>query len=268
MIRGLLKINWLGIDVALGAGVLSVALAHSWSVPFQWSPYALLVIIVWLIYALDHLRDAHVHRDRIETERRKFHANYSRLLTLVAVGMLLTLIPLLLVQTRRLLLYGSILSVFVAMYFLLIQLGILKRAKEFAAAFFYTLGICLVPMTMKELPIEFLIHGGQIFLIALANLLLFSWFDFDADKAEGFEGLISEAAMSKRLIIVLLVIQAVVSAVLLVNGFHPALEGCLLLMSLLLLLPCAHSAYWARAQRFRILGDGIFFLPLISILYG
>lgn len=270
MVQWIKHINWLGIDVALGAGAFSFAVGHIWEVPFQPSSYLLLILVVWLIYAYDHLRDIQTSPVHLHSERRKFHERYANQLSYAAILVIAGIAPLLIMQPRSVLLSGSLLACGVAVYFLLIQLRWLPKTKEFTAALFYAAGIVLVPGALGGFHSGLMIHAAQIFFLALANLWIFAWFDREADTEEGFTGLLTDAEPRKARMAVLtfVVCQLLFTIALIMLGFHVQLEAAFLVMQGLLAIFMIAPEYWKESQRFRTWGDAMFFLPLISLLGG
>ena len=268
--KWLLRVNWLGIDVALGAGALSYALSLAWDRILHWHSY--FPLVVWMIYALDHLRDVYTHRELISTARREFHSKFHKnILKTMAVVVIIAFSLLTRLEIGTLI-PGLLLAAVVGVYFLFLQILPSKMAfvKELAAAMFYTLGICLIPFAAGPAPQYFYIHVLQVFMLALVNLILFSWFDFDDDKEEGFVNMVSTLGhpVTKRIIQVMLLVNILSAALLIYLEFQPVMEVCFLIMNAVLLLTVINPVYWSKNYRFRIAGDAIFFMPLLITLDG
>ena len=270
-------IQVLSLDVVLGACVGTVFVAKFLVVPIPFASLLALGLCVWLIYTADHLRDAYQLKRRVaHTARHRYHQTRFKAIavawTLVALLGLIVLffLPL------RLIYYGVGLVVAVAIYFVLTQRTSLARwlPKEFMTALLYTTGIFLPSLAAYAEPLYWNIGilFFQYFFLALANLLLFSWFEVEIDKQDRYESFALSVGRLLTHNIVLLCLSAVVITslfmLLVVSTSFASLvaQGTILLMGLVLLLIALRPTYFQHHQRYRFLGDGIFLLPVVSLL--
>ncbi|HSJ66546.1 MAG TPA: hypothetical protein VK921_02675 [Anditalea sp.] len=191
-------IQWLSIDVALGACAGLYFFAHLLGVHLHWLFYLLMAMAVWSIYTLDHLLDAYQVKGTASTDRHRIHQFYSKHLTIVlaliiTVGLLLGfyLLQISVISLSVLILASLILSNLILLKYYIKSLSILK---EFNTALFYTIGIMMVPYLIHmDLGVHrgFWYLGLGYFSIAWMNLLLLSLMDADTDRADGFNSIVT-----------------------------------------------------------------------------
>jgi len=264
------KLNIWSIDVALAAGLLTIAFAHLWKIELPLTVPVLLALTVWLIYTFDHIRDARETRAPGLSIRRNLHRKYLRSLISISVVLLILMAILVFMVPVNVVVYGASLACLVAAYYL--GLHFLKRKmalrKEFVVAVLYSAGIVLGPLSVGPAPPGFQVHLIQLFMLALNNLLLFSWFDREIDAKEGFDTIFHAMSnrTAKRLLIILPLVQVAVAAFLVLYGFYPQFETVWLFTSLLMLVPVIRPVFWQQGARYRVLGDLLFFMPSLILL--
>jgi hypothetical protein len=162
---------------------------------------------------------------------------------------------------------GFILAAIVAVY-LLIQ-RYLKILKEIFIAGLYTCGVLLPSISVTALKLNsfHLLLITQFFLIALMNLLIFSWFDQEKDEADGQH---SFATILGRRFTALCIycftfINLTITLFLLTTGFDHAQIVTVASMYLLLIAIFVYSDQDSNA--YRILGDAVFFIPGFYLLW-
>ncbi|RMG26670.1 MAG: hypothetical protein D6730_08725 [Bacteroidetes bacterium] len=262
----------LSIDVAAGglaSGAMFVCVLHA-DVPPVW--WLALPLSIWVIYTTDHLLDAYRLKDKAHTPRHLFHHQYFRsilLLWATALVCCLTVIPL--YAPRELWYFGMGMGILVLMH-----LGINKWIgnrvsyffhKELGVALIYSLGVWGGPAIYADKACSFpaLLLWAQFFLLALINLLMFAMFEIQVDEQDGhtsFARAIGESGTEN-----LIRLLAATTLLLSIYTFicQPALWKAaltfLLMLGLLMLIICRKS-YFGRQERYRMLGDAIFIIPL------
>lgn len=202
-------IQWLSIDVALGACAGLYFFAHLLDNDLHWLFYVLMAMAVWSIYTLDHLLDAKQVKGTASTDRHRIHQSYAKSLSLilamvVVIGLVLGfyLLKISVVSLSVLILAVLILANLILLKYYFKRLSILK---EFITALFYTMGIMMVPYLLQ---MEGGVHrgfwhlGAGYFFIAWMNLILFSLMDAATDRADGFSSIVTfvgEKAVEKLL---------------------------------------------------------------------
>src|SRR5690606_9306381 len=139
---------------------------------------------VWVVYTVDHLRDAILIPRPASTDRHRFHQRHFRalvgalLLVMAVDALMLWFLP------HQLLMAGIALALPVAVYLVLQRY--LKFLKEFFVACLYSAGILLPSLAIQSpewLPVHYVVVG-KYFITAWMNLLLFSLIDYDDDRGQ------------------------------------------------------------------------------------
>lgn len=253
-------INLLSIDVALGAVCCALFFAKLFQVHILPVGLISLGLTVWIIYTADHLLDARKIRTSAATKRHQFHQqNFTPLtlaLTLVSVinGVCVFFIR------ERVLLGGLILGVGVVLY--LVALRYVKFLKEFIIAAMYTGGVLLPSLAQTPLQPDAFpwVVMVQFAILALINLLLFSWFDYEndlRDKNTSFVTIFGKRVTQTGITFLFLSVCCLVP-------FSQTLPASLLIvsMSIVHILILIKAIYFKSEDRFRLIGDALFFLPI------
>ncbi len=268
----------LSIDVVLGTlavGFFSVKLLDVKPEPVWW---VVLPLAVWSVYTLDHLLDGFKRKGQSTIFRHSFHYNNRRLLfTMVILAGAASLTLSLLYFSWTIILGGILLGAMIMVYFALLYFlptGSPLLQKELIIALIYMAGILLAPLVW---------HGGLpssaltllfvvMALLAWAEGSLVSWFDFERDRKDGhdsFTGYVGKGNSRKIMIIVLslLGIFSVVSFFFTSSSLPKAAFAIECLMSVILLSMALTPAFFARNYRFRWVGEAVFLLPALLVLF-
>lgn len=256
--------NLLSIDVGLGAVCSALFFARIFNVDIYVQGLMALGLTVWIVYTTDHLLDARKVTGNASTERHQFHQRHANML--MACVILAVMIDALIVFfiRRPVLEGGMVLIVGVGIYLLVQQYT--KILKEIFIAVMYTMGVLLPSVMVTRVPYHtwpwvLLI---QFFLVALTNLLLFSWFDHEMDvrdKRSSFVTIMGPA--QTRIIICILFI---VTGLLTIFSHELKASVYLLITDGLLLCIFLYPSFFRKADRFRLVGDAIFFILLAYTL--
>ncbi|MBX2942321.1 MAG: hypothetical protein KF860_08235 [Cyclobacteriaceae bacterium] len=262
-------LNLLSLDVALGAAISALFLTRIFNVEIRFHGLLCLGLTVWLIYTTDHLVDAKMIRSPASTERHRFHQQYFKMILVLAILILLTILPLLFFIYTPVLSMGVGLGALVIIYFVVQRkLGFLK---ELLGAVLYCVGVMLPVIALSKMSFNSLISVPAIlfFNTALTNLILFSWFDREKDLQDNHSSLVTSVGSkgSKGILYSLFVIQLG----LIVYAFDSKVEISILLvfvsMYLVLLFIFLKAKWFAFNDRYRLVGDAVFLIPLIYIMF-
>jgi hypothetical protein len=262
-------INILSIDTALGAVVCSVFFAQLISANVWVYGKIALGLSVWIIYTADHLLDARKVKGVASTERHRFHQEHFRallILMMIAVVIDLTVVSF---MRKSLLEYGFALSIVVAFYLVISRF--LKMLKEVFIAFIYTIGVMLPALADQEHLMNQwdMLFMFNFFLIATANLLIFSWFEIQNDRTDGHPSFVTFYGREKTKLVVYGLFVTLVAFTIYLGTFRAyALFPLLILLAMMsaLVALLRFDKYFIRDDRFRFVGDAVFFLPLIYLL--
>lgn len=255
-------INILSFDVAIGAVICSTFFADFFGVTAPINGIAALFITVWLIYTCDHLLDAYKINGAPVTFRHRYHRRNFRMLTRIAAMAALADLILVFTLPSRMVVAGAILAVFVILYLLFINR--VAIVKEPMAAAMYCLGI-LIPVGtgFPFEPMDALLIV-QFFLVVLINLLVFSWFDATKDRLQGTHSAVLIMGRSRAVgLIWSLFILSTAILVLEHTSFHFILLWCIGLGNIILF---SFHRRFRVYESFRVIGDALFFLPVLSFL--
>lgn len=260
----------LSLDITAGAVISSFYIAQVFGVEMSTQVGVGLGIAIWLIYTADHLWDAYRVEGAAMNPRHAFHQKYFKPILslaglLFAIGVYNTLkLPL---QTIQL---GFGLVALTGLYFLYLRVSKQHRQKEFFAAFVYVAGIFIGPLSMLEnWDWLYLVLFVQFFLLAYVNLMLFPLFEMEEDNSQGMTSIaINRGAKStkKRIGIALIINEFIIVFCIGLSFNDSKVQFMILAMSLSLLLLIKAPPFLKRYNLYRIIGDGIFFLPGLALL--
>jgi 4-hydroxybenzoate polyprenyltransferase len=256
--------NLLSIDVALGSVCSALFFAKILQVHILSYGLVALGLSVWIIYTADHLLDALKIKLPAATARHRFHQHHFKtLLVTLVIAMVINGVIILFIR-HRVLVAGLYIAAIVGIYFLINRY--LKFMKEVFIAIVYTVGVLLPSISVTLQPV----HAWPWLIIAsflgtaLINLILFSWFDYERDLRDGnisFVTVLGERT-SRTVIVLLFLVVTILSII------PWSTAGCvILLMNALLLFTYIYHRYFSIHDRFRILGDFVFMLPVLYLLF-
>lgn len=162
-------------------------------------------------------------------------------------------------------LWGLILSAVCGVYLLVTQWLGNKWLKEFTVAGCYAMGICLVPVILVDLQVVGIILL-QTFLLAWLNLITFSIYELHEDQLEGFYSIATKFGKEKTTQIAIVIILLLATSLIIDaswGNFSGFIIIGMLIYTWMLLLP----GFFKKNDRFRILGDAVFWLAAIFLLF-
>jgi len=258
-------VNLLSLDVAAGAVCSALFFSQLFRIDVLPIGILSLGLTVWIIYTCDHLLDARKVKAKASTRRHLFHqVNYRWLVRIVCVAIVADGIIIIFIR-RPVFIAGLFLAAAVGVYLLVHRYA--PFFKEMFIAALYTLGVLLPSLTLTELtwrqwPVVLMV---QFALTALLNLLVFSWFDRERDARDGSVSFVTLTGERCSRFCILVLSAAVF---LLIPFAAPAGAAYVVTaMNAILLIIFLMPGFFARNDRFRLLGDAVFFIPLTHYLY-
>ncbi len=258
--------NVLSLDVASGAIISSLFFAKFYGASPSFISLLSLGLTVWLIYTADRLLDVWDAKGEVSSERHQFHKKNQNVLVrwLVVIAIvdagLIFFMPVLIIKR------GLFLSMMVIGYVLLRKN--LYIFKEFFVAVLYTAGVILPAVPATAIHPNGYLPILQFFLIALLNLIIFSWYERERDlydKQESIATKIDEPTMKSILLVLFFVALAIsCGIILLTKAYYVALV--LSVMTGTHLLIVLRKKLFERNHLYRLVGDAAFLFPLIYIL--
>jgi hypothetical protein len=261
-------VNVLSIDVAIGAMICAMffgRLLHVVILPYG---FAALGLTVWIIYTADHLRDARLINTTASSERHAFHQrNFKALLISLVVAALIDAVLIIFIR-RPVFIGGIALTVFVALY--LVFQSYLHFLKEVFVALLYTLGVLLPSVALtSSIALPEILLMIQFFLLALLNLFIFSIYDYESDKKDKLASFATRFGKNivKRWVIALGLTWIFICGYVFIVTNVARFEIILMLLFFVLSLVFFGAKIFTGYNLYRLLGDGVFWLPALILLY-
>jgi hypothetical protein len=262
-------INILSLDIVAGAVISALFFAKIFQVQVKQHGLTALALTVWIVYTLDHLRDAKKIKHPASMQRHRFHQKHFHfILVFLVLAIVLDAVTIFFIR-RQVFEWGLILSAIVILYLMAQQS--LRFLKEFFIAALYTCGILLLSITVTTITLG-LTHYLLILqfgCIAWINLVLFSWFDqvFDLqDEQKSFVTIVGERSTQCFLYGMFAFGFGLSIAELIISG--PLIPILILFaMNVVLLLIFVWRTALAKNDVYRLIGDAVFMLPVIQLFY-
>lgn len=268
----------LSIDVAIGAAACSILFYILTGQAIYIPSLISLSLVVWLIYTLDHLIDAKKIKIQAVIPRHRFHQeNFQTILFAWIIIAIITSFSIIYYLYPLTIYLGCVGFVLVTLHFALVKLFGFKVSpfilKEFGIALIYTFGVSICALSTAFLGITFAVFISliQVFLLACINLIEFSLFEMAKDEKEkqtSFARALGEKN-TKYLLYGLIILNFLIAAFALYSSpdFKFILvEIIFLIMNALLLLILLKGDYFKYHERYRMLGDAVFLLPMLLLL--
>ncbi len=258
----------LSLDITAGAVIMTLFLGKVFEVEVTSSMVIGLAIAIWLIYTIDHLFDAYKLKSEAKNPRHAFHQKYFKVLISFALIVFALGLWNLKFLPEKTLYYGMILAALSGFYLTYSYLNKKAINKEVFAAFVYTAGIATAPISMTT-SIDWVqgILLLQIFLLAYANLMIIPLFEFDIDVEDHHSSVVTlKGVLNVRQRILLLCSSTILLFVIqfFLLKSYPFL-GLILIMTFIIFIMINRQDLFRKYQLFRILADGIFFLPALYL---
>lgn len=264
-------LNILSIDVVLGAISCSAFFSLIWGVNPSWQSLLLLGSAVWLIYTFDHLKDARETGKLDLTVRHSFHRTHFNKLLMSSLGVIVLCVYLIFTMPPKTLMMGAGLLALVSIYFITLHYlsGKARFHKEVIIAFLYATGV-FIPLlsTIEEFSLSLLLHIIQLAGIALANLLIFSFIEYETDRHAGYPSMLEIVPrnLHKGFIMIFMLLQLSFSLLVMFISEYPQVQIVLSVMITMLLL-LIHTSDDFKGVKFRLMGDAVFLIPALPVMF-
>lgn len=260
----------LSLDITAGAVINSLFIAQVFGVNLSIPVLMGLAIAIWLIYTVDHLMDARKTKGKADNPRHAFHQKHKILLMIMAgLAFVAGLINTFYLPVRTVC-FGGVLAGLSGLYFLYLQKPKCAKGKALFAAFVYTAGVVAGPGSLVSgLELGQLFPVLQIMLLAYANLLLISLYEIAMDKRDQKVSAATdkgEKRVSRQVWWLTIMVCLLAAAACTVQPQQLLNQGLMALMATVLIALLKFKRYFRSCQLYRVLADGIFFLPLMVIV--
>lgn len=263
----------LSLDVVLGACVSTMFVAKCLSVDLPIMVVIELAIAVWIIYTADHLLDGNKSQEVPLTDRHQFHiVNQQALLTalvlMVVLGVVIAFQLPYEVVANGLILVGCVVAYFIGLKIIGTKPSVYK---EPLVAMAYAIGVFLGPVSLLSV----IDYNGVILLFAIylfmafCNLLIFSIYELHIDEKDQHTSLVRYTGKRNANLII-----AICFVILfLLWSYQLSIFGTLNIASIILILMIGaliainyFQQLFTKNEWYRIIGDGIFYFPLVALL--
>jgi len=273
-----LILHILSIDVVVGAISCTLMVTYLLNVNPGFVFWIVLPTTVWIVYTLDHLVDGIKLKYTAHTIRHLFHYHYRKiLLAIVSLLIVANLLLSIFYLDVRIIYFGVILGLLTGTYLLIVfSKGNRKTfllQKELAVALIYTLGVWGGSLVLVDFQIGILelLLLASFFLLVLADILMFSIYEFDTDKIDHHYTMAVRYGIitSKRIIYFLLLAVFVLSAFILMQTDNQAVQLLVLIyiiMGLFLTMIIFKQDVLRKNYLYRYIGELIFWLPGLVFL--
>lgn len=261
--------NIWSIDVAFGVwcmGQFAKTICES-DMPLAWE--FLLPLSVWCIYTMDHLQDAITAKSKFLSTRHFYHLKYQKTVRFILYVMVfISACVAILFLPIKLFIIGLLLSIITFFYYMYIFFYTHhKFPKEIFVAVIYTLGIWYAPLVYAQnitfkIELSMLLH----FQISVFNLLLFSYLTLEEDKKSNFKSIAIQLGENEIKKYMYFLIISIMILCCIIFFFDYKLGLIFMIMNLILGLILINKNYFMIDNRYRFVGDAIFYLGLIYLI--
>lgn len=264
--RGYRFLNLLSVDVAVGAAIGAAFFAHALTVSLFPQAYIVLGLTVWIIYTSDHLLDAWFLDKPASTPRHLLHQRHFKVLAFLVVIALLVDVGLVLLIRKQLMVPGIVMSLMCAAYLILNRW--LRYVKEVVATLLYSAGVLLPALALNQLlTVGQQLLIAQFVLIVFINMLLFAKLSYATDLSDRQNSLFT--TIGQRASDWLIAGAFIILAIVMVwpSPTDVLIKAVMAVMALTLLVIFLFPAFFRSEERYRLLGDAIFLLPGVVLIF-
>lgn len=258
--------NRLSLDVVSGAVVGSLFFAKIYGVAISYPALISLALTVWLIYTADRLLDVQDIEGAAASERHRFHQQHLKKMKYAAGMVMIVDIALIFFMPEEVIKHGIFLTGVVVAYILLRRK--LHILKELLIASLYTAGVLLPAWPHDQLRLVQYFPILLFFLIALINLILFSWYEREndlKDKTDSVATLV-DASTIRFILKGLFIITFSGSLYLFLQPVYHFMSLVFLTMTIVLFLIFKYNTFFVTNDYYRLAGDAVFLFPIFYLM--
>ncbi|NOY49439.1 MAG: hypothetical protein GXO88_02560 [Chlorobi bacterium] len=267
----------LSLDVVIGVLAMAVFAAKMLKEEISANWLLILALATWSFYTADHLLDAFKTKGNTQIFRHRLHYKYSYLLGILSVvsAIIAAALSYFFFETK-IIEYGLFIGLMVTVYFVLLSFNKGRKwkflQKEFIIALVYVAAIWLAPLVwLSENPATYIIFIICImFLLTWAEGIMASYFDYDNDLKDGHTSfaIVFGIGITLKLLkffhftmlVILLILMFYADIKMTRNAY-----SILFAMNLILFSITLFPAYFEKDEKYRIIGEMVFWIPMILI---
>ena len=256
------------LNVVLASCICCIAF---YKLPFghslvNYSAILLLGCVLWSIYILDRILD-NQDKNHFKSERHEFHKRNQFILQCIVLGLILISLSLAVFQKMEVLLFGSLISSIVLLYFLLINKTTNgKYFKEILMPIIYCLAVVGIPFVEKSsINLSEWILAFIFFNLILQNILFFSFKEYS--EKVNLENICSIIKPNKiRKAINYLGALNIFLVIFFFSGqldYTQKLAWIFLIVSISMSIILSLPSEYLKNEKYRWIIDGLLFLPIL-----
>ena len=161
--------------------------------------------------------------------------------------------------------WGGIMTITCGIYLLSSQFLGKVWMKEMVVAVGYAMGIFLVPLILMSFSLLW-ISLLQIFLLAFLNLITFSIYEESDDRKEGFYSIVTQIGLKRTKLLAYTIFISLLITIIFI-GVPGLFSAFILIGTLIFGTIHVFPSFFAVGERFRIIGDAVFLLAGICLLF-
>jgi hypothetical protein len=271
--------QYLSLDVVGGSLCVASMSVKLLNIDPNQAWWLILALSVWIIYSTDHIFDSLRNKNKSSILRHKFFFTNRRWLIPLVIA--ITFINLILATAYlkpKIVISGIVLSLLVICYFFVINMAkSYKHAyipKELIIAVIYVLGIFLAPVIWYGSipPTEVLFIIICLIIIVFTEGIMISYYDYELDMADGHISFTTKYGKENtirflRVLNVLIEISLIIAIIRTDSDILFASILVLLTMNFFIGIIQLVPNNMVIKKFHRIIGEGIFYLPVIVYLF-
>lgn len=256
-------ISTFSIDICIGVIGTGYLAHYCTKAPLSLHWWISLVFGCWAIYTAEHLADGKRMGPNALQLRHQIHAIYSRPITVLvtlSIGSIITLLVYL--HDTRLLSFGIVMGLACLIYIGLTASKKLRILKEALIALLYTAGVWGYPMIKNPSTLSAALPIAALFcLLGYLNLIMTAQYEYTSDLQDSTKTIATELGLPR----LRLWFWTCATLFLMGNLVYITYPGAKLLLVMGLLTMSLFATYpkLQHHYRYRLLGEMIFWLPLL-----
>lgn len=259
-------INILSLDVVAGSVVSALFFSRLLDVTPDALVFFCLALTVWIIYTVDHLRDARSISSPAATDRHRFHQIHFKVIVIILITTIVVNFIIVFFLPPAVIRFGLALGLVVLLYLMFQRY--LKFLKEAFVACLYTAGVVLPSLAFFQgsLLSEHYLIIAKFAIMALMNLLLFSLFDLEVDRDQEQQSFVTWfGPAATHYAILFLGVLNIFSGLWLWN-FDTRVASIFITMNVLLITVFFLKRQVVPNSYYRMVGDSVFLIPVLYLL--
>jgi len=268
----------LSLDVVIGVIASALFANHLLQLQLNTNWLTILVLATWSFYTFDHLIDGFKTKDKALIFRHLFHYKYRIQLSIMAIISAFAAIIMAYLYLDKLVITAGLLLGLIGLIYFLILIFTTKKniffQKEVIIAFFYVIGIWMAPLLSAEQTPDIFVFASMlfIFLLAFAEGVMASYFDFEKDAREGhssFAVIFGKQSTNNLLKILhsLLFVVLLYLLTLRISELQLIAYIIISLMNFILLIINIFPHIFTKNDKYRIIGEVVFWIPALLVLF-